>query len=279
MYSLQALVEAGFNIAAVVTKPDSPRGRGHKLTQPAVKVYAHEHGIEVWQPYKLLDILPDVKKLQPVVGVLVSYGRIIPEALLDMFTPGIINVHPSLLPAYRGPSPIESVILNRDNKTGITIMKLVKEMDAGPIYAQFPYALDGTETRPELYRTLAQLGAYNLASVLPNIIDGSITPSKQDSSQATYSHILTKDDTYLDLSTITPGQAEARIRAHLGFPRTRIQIGAHDLVILKAHGVMTRKTPLDLKCSNGAYLSIDSLIAPSGRTMSGEEFLRGYKVD
>lgn len=278
LHSLRALVDAGFDVAAVVTKPDTRRGRGHKVTQPAVKQFAIEHGITVWQPATLRELIPLITSLQPVVGVLVSYGRIIPEALLDLFTPGIINVHPSLLPSYRGPSPIESAIANRDHKTGVTIMKLVKAMDAGPIYAQYPYALDGTETRSELYATLGALGANALVSVLPSIVGGTLAASDQDESLATYCSLLTKDDTYLDLTQLTPGEAEARIRAHLDFPRSRVKIGTHDILVLTAHAVMTRHSPLDLECANGAFLSIDTLIAPSGRTMTAAEFLHGYSI-
>ncbi len=278
LYSLRALVEAGFEIAAVVTKPDTRRGRGHEMSEPAVKRYALDHRIPVWQPSILSDILPLIKPLQPVTGVLVSYGRLIPDELLAAFTPGIINLHPSLLPKYRGPSPIESAIANRDNKTGVTIMQLVAKMDAGPIYAQFPYALDGTESRLELYETLGTLGAHNLVSTLPHILDGTLQPLPQPQDGVSYCKLLTKQDTYLDLSMLTPGEAEARIRAHLGFPRSRIKIGEHDLIILKAHAVMTQHTPLDLKCANGAFLSIDEVIAPSGRTMTSAEFLRGYHV-
>ena len=278
LYALKALVESGFPIVAVVTKPDTRRGRGHILTEPAVKRYAKKQHIDVWQPSTMNELLPLIEPLKPVAGVLVSYGRIIPQVLLDAFTPGIINLHPSLLPLYRGPSPIESAILNRDNKTGVTIMKLVKAMDAGPIYAQFPYALDGTETRPELYGTLAQLGAQTLVNTLPDILDGSLEPVEQDDSIASYCSLLTKEDAYLNLAELTPGEAEARIRAYIDFPRSRIKLGRYDVIVRRAHAVMTKKTPLDLECANGAYLSIDSLVAPSGRTMSAEDFLRGYPL-
>lgn len=278
LHTLRALVDAEFDVAAVVTKPDTRRGRGHKIAQPAVKQFAIEHGITVWQPLALSDLIPLITPLQPTVGVLVSYGRIIPESILELFQPGIINLHPSLLPKYRGPSPIESAIANRDASTGVTIMKLVKAMDAGPIYAQYPYALDGTETRPELYATLGSLGANTLVSILPSIIDGTLEAHDQDESLATYCALLTKDDTYLDLTQLTPGEAEARIRAHLDFPRSRVKIGDHDIIILKAHAVISKHSALDLECTNGAFLSIDSLIAPSGRTMTAAEFLRGYSI-
>lgn len=276
--SLQTLVESGFNIVAVVTKPDSLRGRGRHLAEPAVKTYAVSHGITVWQPRKLVEIMPDIESLNHPAGVLVSYGKIIPQSIIDIFDPGIINVHPSLLPIYRGPSPIESAIENRDAKTGVTIMQLSAAMDAGPIYYQVPYALDFTETRPELYATLSEIGAHILAQQLPSILNGTLFPVAQDDSQVSYCKLLSKSDSLIDPMSLTPGGAEARIRAHLGFPRTKIRLGEHEVIVTKAHGVMTKKSPLDIECTNGAFLSIDELIAPSGKTMSGETFLRGYSL-
>ena len=275
---LKTLVDAGAPISAVVTKPDTPKGRGKKLTAPPVKQYAVGLGIKVWQPTKMQEIAVDIEKLDQPIGILVSFGKIIPQSVLDLFTPGIINIHPSLLPKYRGPSPIESAIANRDNKTGVTIMKLEAAMDAGPIYTQVPYALDFTETKPELYTTLFTLGANLLIAHLPEIISGAITPITQANAEASYCSLLTKADGLLDLTALTPGEAEAHIRAYLGFPRTRVHIGNYDLIVTKAHGVMTKQTPLDLECANGAFLSIDEVIAPSGKTMTGSEFLRGYAV-
>lgn len=278
LIALKSLVDAGYDVAAVVTKPDSKKGRGKKLSAPVVKLYAEQHNIPVWQPNKLKEITEDVVALGSPVGVLVSFGKIIPTSILELFTPGIINVHPSLLPLYRGPSPIESAILNRDSKTGVTIMKLEAAMDAGPIYMQVPYALDFTETKPELYDTLFTLGANLLASKLPDILSGALQPTEQNEDEATYCSLLSKELSTLDLSTVTPGQAEAHIRAYLGYPRSRISVGQYELIVTKAHGVMTKKTPLDLACSNGAFLSIDEVIAPSGKTMSANDFLRGYPL-
>lgn len=279
LFSLQALTQNGFKIAAVVTKPDTQRGRGKKLTQPAIKEFANAHNISVWQPTQLTDITDDIKALDNPIGVLVSYGKIVPESILELFQLGIVNVHPSLLPRYRGPSPIESAIANRDSHTGVTIMKLVKAMDAGPIYTQVPYVLDHTETRPELYKTLGMLGANLLVQKLPSIIDGSLNATEQDDSAATYCKLLTKNDSPLDTTVHTPGELEAQIRAHLGYPKSRIMLGDHEVIVTKAHGVITKKTPLDLECANGAFLSIDELVAPSGKTMSADAFLRGHSLN
>lgn len=278
MIALEILVNAGVPISVVITKPDTAKGRGHKISAPAVKEYALAHNITVWQPTRLKDVAEDIKSLGNPVGILVSYGKIIPESIINLFKPGIINVHPSLLPMYRGPSPIESAIANRDKKTGVTIMQLSKGMDAGPVYNQAPYALDFTETKLELYTTLFTLGTNLLISMLPAIVSGEIQPTPQIDEDASYCSLLTKHDGDLDLSSITPGEAEARIRAHAGFPRSRITIGSHTVIVTKAHGVMTKETPLDLECSNGAFLAIDELIAPSGKTMSSSDFLRGYPL-
>lgn len=276
LYSLKTLIEAGFPVVAVVTKPDTKRGRDRALTQPAVKSYAEEHGVLVLQPSNLSDITQYIGSLSSPVGVLASYGKIIPQSILDLFSPGIINIHPSLLPKYRGPSPIEAAIEHRDSHTGVSIMKLVAKMDAGPIYTQAPYALDQTESKPELYNTLGLMGANLLAHTLLSIVDGSLQPTPQNESEATYCPLLSKKESLLDPKKITPGDAEARIRAHLGFPRTRMTIAGHQIIVTKAHAVMSKRTPLDIQCKNGAYLSIDELIAPTGRTMDAKGFINGY---
>jgi methionyl-tRNA formyltransferase len=273
---LKGLVEASYNIVAVVTKPDSKRGRRQILTPPSVKVYAESHSIPVWQPLKLTDITDDIKSLGDVAGVLVSYGKIIPSSIINLFNPGIINVHPSLLPLYRGPSPIESAITSGDRQTGVTIMSLEPRMDAGPIYSQITYSLSGHETKPELYQTLAQLGTKELLDNLQSILDETLKPSVQDDAKATYCSILTKDDSLLRPDLLTAAEAERRVRAYLGYPKSKIQIIDKEVVVTKAHITSESKTPLDIECKDGVYLSIDELVAPSGHKMDSRAFLNGY---
>lgn len=274
--ALTGLIEAGYNIAAVVTKPDSRKGRGQKLVPPSVKVVSERHNIPVWQPQKLSDISEDIKALDHPTGILVSYGKIIPQSIIDLFEPGIINLHPSLLPLYRGPSPIESAIKNGDAVTGASIMQLSAAMDAGPVYSVKEYPLTGTETRLELYHTLATIGTDLLLETLPQIIDGSLQPIEQDNTKAIYCQLLKKEDSTLNPAAITAQAAERLVRAHIGFPKTKLSIGNTQIVITKAHVSAEKKTPLDILCQDGAYLSIDELIAPSGRTMDSAAFLRGY---
>ncbi len=274
--ALRALIASNFNVVAVVTKPDQPKGRGHKLTEPLVKTIAREHDIPVWQPTKLADVAEQITSLQPVAGVLVSYGKIIPQSIIDLFTPGIINVHPSLLPRYRGPSPIEAAIIHHDNQTGVTIMQLSAAMDAGPIYAQHIIPLDHTETKPALYATLSHIGNQLLIDTLPVILSGALTPTPQNDADVTYCSLLSKQDGLLDPADLTAVQAEARVRAFLGFPRTRLPLGDQTLIITRAHVSKTAETPLSVQFSDGNYLAPDELIAPSGKTMTAEAFLRGH---
>lgn len=280
LVALQGLIDSGYDIAAVVTKPDSKSGRGQNLKKPSVKILAEKHNISVWQPTKVSDINPDILDLKkPVTGVLVSYGRIIPQSTINLFSPGIINVHPSLLPKYRGSTPIESAIANGDEQTGVSIMQLVSNMDAGPVYEQVFYELSGKETSPELYDTLADLGTAKLIEILPSIIDSSLQPITQDDSRAIYCELLDKADSLLKPDKTTAIEAEHKIRAHLTFPKTRFNFMGHDIIITSAHVSAEQQSSADILCTDGNYLSIDTLIAPSGRKMSGKDFLNGYKLN
>lgn len=273
---LTALIEAGYNIGAVVTKPDGRKGRGQQLTAPPVKVLATKHNIPVLQPEKLAEITSDITAFGTPAGVLVSYGKIIPQSTIDLFTPGIINVHPSLLPKYRGPTPIESAIANGDKTTGVSIMQLSAKMDAGPVYAAKEYDLQGSETQLELYQNLATFGSDLLLETLPGILDESIKPKEQNEPEATYCALLSKADSWLDTSKYTAEEAERLVRAHLVFPKSKIKVQDKDIVITKAHVSSQQKTPLDIEFQGGAFLSVDELIAPSGKRMDAEAFLRGY---
>ena len=157
-------------------------------------------------------------------------------------------------------------------------MRLEQAMDAGPIYHQETYPLDFTETQPELYQTLGQLGAQLLTQKLPDIINGILQPTPQDNSRATYCSLLSKDDSRLDPQQLTADQIEAKIRANLTYPRSRLKIGQYDLIITKACITQKTETPLDIKCADGNYLSISEVIAPSGKTISADAFLRGYPL-
>lgn len=273
---LQAIISADYEVAAVITKPDTKKGRGQKLHTPLVKTIAQQHSIPVWQPIRLQDCIDNIRSLGNTCGILVSYGKIIPQSVIDCFTPGIINVHPSLLPKYRGPSPVETTILNGDHIAGISIMQLSKAMDAGPVYSQVTTSLHGAEQKDELYQTLGDIAENELLRTLPHILDGFLTPKPQDDTLATYCQLLQKTDGSIGPATSTAQEAERKVRAYAGFPKTRTEINGQSIVITKAHISDIAKTPLDVTFSDGSILSIDELIAPSGKLMNADAFLRGY---
>ena len=276
--SLQKLIDEGFEIAGIITKPDSRKGRGQKLQAPKVKQIGEKFNIPVLQPQKMSEITDFVKRLKKPAGVLVSFGRIIPQEIIDLFTPAIVNVHPSLLPKYRGSSPIESAILNGDEKTGVSLMKLSKEMDAGDVYSQEEIELLKTETASDLYKTCGEIGAEMLVRDLPKIISGEIKGRKQDDSQAEYCQLLKKSDALLSQDEQTAEQAEQQIRAFEIFPKSKIKLGEH-LIIVKSAKVVSsnpENSPLTLKFAEGTFLKIERLITPNGKETTAESFENGY---
>ncbi|MCA9348830.1 methionyl-tRNA formyltransferase [Candidatus Saccharibacteria bacterium] len=284
LITLRALVEANLPVAAVVTKPDSPKGRGHHLTQPIVKIYASEHDIPVWQPTKLSEITDNIKALNNPVGVLVSFGKIIPQSIIDLFDPGIINVHPSRLPKYRGPSPIETAILNGDKETAVSIMQLSAAMDAGPVYGYAPLDLTGTETRAELYDRLGELGAQTLLRLLPLIMNGEVTGQPQDDSSASYCKLISKTDGLIDWNKPAL-QIQREIRAYAGWPQSRTTLGGIDVIIISAQVKSGAAAPGEVVINGNELtvgtaenlLSID-IIKPLGKKeMPISAFLSGHR--
>lgn len=284
--ALQALVDAGYSIAAVVTKPDSPQGRGQKLTPPKVKVYAAEHDIPVWQPLKLSEIADDIKAIGDVAGVLVSFGKIIPQSIIDLFTPGIINVHPSLLPKYRGPSPIETAILNGDTETGVSIMQLSADMDAGPIYGYTPFELHGNETAPELYKELGKLGNQTLIKLLPLILREEATGLPQNNQQATYCQLIKKSDGIIEWNRPAT-DIERQIRAYREWPKSRTTLGATEVIVTKAEIVaVDAETPGTIRIGTDEllvsttqdWLKITELKPLGKKEMPVQAFLAGYRL-
>lgn len=279
--TLEALIASDYEVAAVVTKPDSVRGRGHKLDSPTVAKIATSHGIKVLQPDKLSDIRDDLIEMHAPIGVLVSYGKIIPQSIIDVFPNGIINLHPSLLPQYRGPSPMEAAIVNGDSKTGLTIMSLVREMDAGPIYYQEEFPLSGAETKPELYDVLSRRGAELLVDKLPSILDGQLPAEPQDESVATYCHLIDRQtDGVIDPTIMTAVECERRVRAYLGWPKTRLSYLGSEVIVTKARvldNYQGDSWPDVIKCFNDTYLQVIELVAPSGKQMKTADYLRGIR--
>ncbi|RYX78487.1 methionyl-tRNA formyltransferase [bacterium] len=287
--TLEALVHDGYTVAAVVTKPDSKQGRGQKLTSPLVKVFAERLNIPVWQPIKLTDITEKIRTLKSPVGVLVSYGKIIPQSIIDLFSPGIINIHPSLLPKYRGPSPVESAILHADSVTGVSIMQLSASMDAGPVYIQRSLDLKGNEEINPLYDKLSKIGIELLLARLPVILSGELQPTIQNNAAATYCQLIRKSDGVIDWAQ-SAQIIECKVRAYRTWPKTRTTVGSHEVIIAAAHVANESATDapgtiavcdevagaLSINTGEGT-LAID-IIQPIGKKeMPVKAFLAGYK--
>jgi methionyl-tRNA formyltransferase len=271
--TIKSLINNGYEVAAVVS--NYIKGRSRNARKLEITEVAEHHNIPVLLPTHLSDIKDDIKKLDADFGVLVAYGRIIPQEIIDLFPKGIINIHPSLLPIYRGPTPIEQAILDGINETGTSIMRLVRDMDAGPVYASERLALSGTESKAELAEKLLNIGAKLLIKHLPRILDNPQDFTTQDDSAATYTMLITKNDGHINWA-IPADKIEREIRAYAGWPKSRAKLFDKDIVVTKARIANdSNDGDLVIECQPG-WLEIQELTAPSGRNISGAEFLRGY---
>jgi methionyl-tRNA formyltransferase len=194
--SLDAIVQSPHRVAAVITQPDKPRGRGQRVSAAPVKARAEALGIPVWQPEKLRDeaFLEQMRALGADLGVVAAYGKILPESLLQIPRMGMINVHASLLPHYRGAAPIQRAIMHGETRTGVTIMRVVKALDAGEMILSDSIPIGPDESGGELEARLAALGARLLLPTIAQLARGTAIEEPQDDSQATYASRILKTD-------------------------------------------------------------------------------------
>lgn len=197
---LNTLKQAGYTISAIITLPDRPVGRKQIITAPAPKLWAQKYGIPVLQPTHLdKECKEKIKAYNPDISIVVAYGKIIPEEIINLPKLGTVNIHYSLLPRWRGATPVESALLAGDKETGVSIQQMVYELDAGDILAETKIELLGDEFREELRLKLSHLGAKLLLETLPNILDKTIKGRIQDSSLVTKSSLLKKEDGLISL--------------------------------------------------------------------------------
>lgn len=223
------------------------------------------------------EILDIIAQYNAPVAVLASFGKIIPERIINAFPCGIINIHPSLLPKYRGTTPIETALLNGDAKTGVSVMRLAKEMDAGPLFAQSTVKIEDDDTKQSLYEKLAAAGAKDLLAVLPGIVAKNAPETPQNQAQASFTTQLTKD-----LSELKPAKKSAltllnEVRAYAGFPKSKLELLGVPCTISSVHVADSPVTELDQKCEDGKYLIIDRLIPENSKEMDAKSFLNGHK--
>lgn len=290
--SLTALLnDAQFEIVAVVTQPNKPVGRKQVITPSPVKVLAQKKGIVVLQPVKVktgVGFWNELRELKPDVIVVAAYGRILPQEILDIPPKGIVNVHASFLPKYRGASPISASILNGDSETGVTIMKMELAMDTGEIIAKSQsVAISPTDTTATLTEKLAEVGAQTLIEGLPKYLNGEITPQPQDNQKATYVKLIKKEDGLIDWHNNEEHIAR-QTRAYFPWPSayTRLSLGsARDtsqlVKILSAEVNPSVENPKGTiaKIDGRLYigrLKISQLQLAGKKPMDGKAFLSGY---
>src|SRR3989344_8706919 len=257
--SLRMLAEHKHAPVAIITAPDKPKGRGKRLTFTPVKQFVIEKidkpGLSIWQLEKLDAVaIEHIVTLQPNLGIIAAYGKIIPKELIDIFPHGLLNIHPSILPKYRGPSPIQTTILNGDAETGVTIIQIDEQLDHGPIVAQRGYVIPTDITYPALHNALAELGAQLLIETLPKWMVGEITPTSQDDAKATYTKLLKKEDGEIDWSK-SAEEIERMVRAYNPWPGSYTEVISEKLKvksILKIKKVDVLKlNPVRNAVSNG----------------------------
>jgi methionyl-tRNA formyltransferase len=286
--TLRALNSAGYLIPLVLTQPDKPAGRGSRLTPPPVKVLAQQLGIEVFQPASLKtpEVEARLRSASPDVLVVAAYGKIIPASLLVLPKRGSLNVHASLLPRWRGASPVAAAILAGDSTTGVSIMEVVQQMDAGPVVARDELAIEPSDTTGTLESRLARCGATLLVDVLPRWYDGELVPQPQDEARASYCSLIRKEDGHLRRET-GAAQAERMVRAYDPWPGAFVQYRGQRLGIWKA-----RVEPLSGESDPGtlvahnrepaiafpdALLMLEEVQRQGARRMSGRDFLNGER--
>jgi methionyl-tRNA formyltransferase len=284
--ALSALAE-NYPVVGVVTQPDRPAGRGRELTPSPVKKLSLELGIPILQPQRLKDpqAMQQLQEWAPEVIVVAAFGQILRPAVLDLPPYGCINVHGSLLPRWRGASPVQSAILHRDQETGITIMCMDPGVDTGPILSQHANAILPNDTGGSLSERLAQLGAELLIDTLPGYLSGVLQPRDQDETGATYAPMLKKEDGLLNFSK-PADLLERQVRAFNPWPGSFTTWENQILKIHKSHAISQVSSQAGEKlvyddlpaiaCSSG-LLVLDE-IQPSGkRRMPGDVFLRGAR--
>jgi methionyl-tRNA formyltransferase len=286
--SLERLAESdSLEIIAVYTQPDREVGRGQKIGESPVKKFAMSRGLRIMQPVSLknADAVSQMEALSPDVAVVSAYGKIIPETFLALPKYGCLNIHPSLLPKYRGATPIPSAILNGETVTGISVMLLDPGMDTGPVLKQREEVISGGDTAETLSERLAKAGAELLMDVLPAWLEGKIVPMPQDDSQATYTKVISKEDGKIDWDT---GAIDIwrRIRAFQPWPGCFTTWEGRNLKIAGALPLdMPSSEPgkvilvegpvsVGIECGRGV-LGLTRVQMEGKKQMSVEEFIRG----
>lgn len=290
--TLQALHESRHRVVGVVTQPDRARGRGQKSQSGPVKQLATQFGIPVLQPERLRDeaLLESLRALDADLGVVAAYGRILTDEVLQVPRLGLVNVHASLLPRYRGAAPIHRAVIAGEHETGVTIMRVVQALDAGPIIATVSRAIDPGETSSDVERDLARLGATALVEAVDALAEGRATERPQDDAQATYARKLDKSDGIVDWSR-PASEIHNHIRGLHPWPHAFSDLEGARIILLKSEverglpGIRVEPGSIldahadQLRVHTGdGVLRLLSLQREGRRPVSTREFLAGRRI-
>ncbi len=290
--SLKRLVEDGHEVCGVFTQPDKPKNRGHKLAFSPVKEYALTQGLEVYQPLKMRDgeALGIVESLEPELIVVAAYGKILPEEILNAPRYGSINVHSSLLPKYRGAAPINWAILDGEAETGVSIMYMAKELDAGDVILQKTTPIGPEENAQELTARLAELGAEALSETVTALQNGTAARTPQDDEKQTYAPMLSKEMSPIDW-TRSAHAISCQVRGLIPWPCATTDVISGDAIKLYAvteTGEETRAHPgvivaagkdgIDIACGDGKILRVTELQAQGSKRMTAGAYLLGHPI-
>jgi methionyl-tRNA formyltransferase len=289
--TLRRLLDSTHSVAGVITQPDRPRGRGQKITHAPVKALALERGIPVYQPDRLkpAEVADTLRGWGADLGVVAAYGRIIPEHLLTIPRLGMINVHASLLPKYRGAAPVHRAVINGDSQTGITIMRVVKELDAGGMFAKVTRPIGPDDTSDVVESALADMGAELLVTVLEQLASGNAREEPQDETQATYAPRLTKEEGLIDW-TRSASDIHNRVRGLYPWPHAYTFCKGTRLIVLRSMvadvGASTTRPGTILRVTSDAIhvgtgdgeLAILEVQPEGRRAMGAHDFLLGHRL-
>ncbi len=289
---LNRLIDDGHEIIAAYTKPDTPKGRGHKMMQSPVKELALKHEISVIQPETFRDdsVYEELKALNPELIVAVAYGKLLPQRVLDLPPYGCINIHGSILPELRGSGPVQWSILNHMDETGVTAMYMAAEMDAGDMIAVKKTPIDPMETSGELMDRIAVLGAELLSETVVAIANGTATRTPQDPAKVTFAPMLSKDLSPIDWSK-TRREIIDQVRGLIPWPVATAELGGTFFKIYRveptgreteaAPGTLLASTKkgLEIACGSGEILLITELQAQGGKRMKAADYFRGHPIE
>jgi methionyl-tRNA formyltransferase len=289
--TLARLIASRHPVVGVVTQPDRPQGRGHKILDSPVKALATAHGLPVFQPERLrqAEVLQTIGAWQPDLGVVAAYGKLIPDGLLALPRLGMINVHGSLLPKYRGAAPVHRAVIDGEAETGVTIMRVERELDAGDMLAKARRPLGPDDTSDVVERDLAELGADLLVGVVDRMAEGAVLAERQDFMMATYAPKLTKAEGLIDW-TLPAAFIHNRVRGLYPWPHAYTHLDGARLLVLKtrADGEPTSESPgtvvavsrdaIHVAAGHGSRLAIARLQPEGKRPMTAREFLAGHPV-